>query len=406
MVSLNPHRSAHRYSPWYMISVMLILFLFGCSRNPCYVVNEPDAVSTAVPQTGQPLHQMLVPDNWNGNLVVYAHGFLPTIVPLQIPPESEWFSAMATSAGFAFATTSYPSNGMAVVEGLADLVDLVEEFKTAHSETRKVLLIAVSMGGLIAAQAAERYPETFDGVLAMCGIYGSFIAEVNHIGTFRVIFDYFFPDLLPGNAVTVPEEMMYEWETVYVPQVAAALMNPSNEDLVRQLLSVTRIPVEEGNSEAMIGTIISTLSMHTFTTEDVVNRIGGNPFGNRFMRYYGSDDDRALNAGVERFRADPSALWEVSRKFSTTGKILMPVITMHAHGDNIVPIRQQCLYRIKVMFARKTALYTGIPVQGYGHCTFSQQQMNDAFSRLVTTVIGVTPQLSMEGAAATCKFCR
>ncbi|KPC86395.1 membrane protein, partial [Streptomyces sp. NRRL WC-3753] len=60
------------------------------------------------------------------------------------------------------------------------------------------------------------------------------------------------------------------------------------------ILAVTRIP--ERSLEAH-------LRFATFTFRDLVtSRLDGrNPFGNQGVRYTGSHDDKALNAGVERF---------------------------------------------------------------------------------------------------------
>ena len=99
------------------------------------------------------------------------------------------------SQGYAFATTSYRKNGLAVKEGLADIVDLVEVFKTqlAKQSTGRVYVIGASEGGLIATLAAEKYSKTFCGGLALCGPIGDFRGQLNYWGDFRVLFDYFYP---------------------------------------------------------------------------------------------------------------------------------------------------------------------------------------------------------------------
>ena len=386
-----------RYLPTRIFwGVVVTLILFNCAQNPLSVA---DRQMEKTADAATPIHSMQVPaEGWNGNLVVYAHGFVPPVAPVALPSEAPRFAAMALSAGFAFATTSYPSNGMCVPEALADLVTLVAECKAAHPQTQKVFLIGASLGGLIAAQAAEKHPETFDGVLAMCGIYGSYVVETGHIENFRVVFDYFFPDLIPGDATSVAMETMLQWQCMYAPQVIAALSNPDNVNKVRQLLAVTKLPVNTADPTSVVEAIMKVLSMHIYATEDVKARLGGNPFGNRFFWYSGSDNDRALNAGVQRFHADPAAFMAANTLFGTTGILQMPLVSLHTTGDPLVTIVQQLLYRVKIMFARKTALYTGIPINGFGHCVFEEQQILNAFGLLVTKVTGVTPQLAASSA--------
>ena len=382
--------------------VAATVFLVGCSQNPVAVSDNRSEVSAEIP-TG-PIHFAQIPDVWNGDLVVYAHGFTPPGTPLALPDEVPQFCAMAMSAGYAFATTSYPSNGMAIVDGLADLVQLVGEFKNAHPQTGRVFLIGASMGGLIAAQAAERNPETFSGVLAMCGIYGSYLVETAHIGNTRAVFDYFFPGIIPGDAVNVPIDVMVKWESTYAPLVVATLSNPENSAKLRQFLSVTKIPVDMSDYQSVIAAVVEVLSMQVFAIEDVKVRLGGKPFDNRIFWYSGSDNDRALNAGVRRYRADKAAVTAATTLFGTTGNLQMPLVTLHNSGDNLVPIVQQLLYRVKILFARKSALYTGIPVTGFGHCGFTEQQILTAFGTLVFKVTGTMPQLTPSG-TGTAPFC-
>ena len=66
-----------------------------------------------------------------------------------------------TSQGYAFATTGYSSNGLAVIPAQADLVDLVSIFAARQGPADKVLLAGISEGGLIATLLAERAPERF-----------------------------------------------------------------------------------------------------------------------------------------------------------------------------------------------------------------------------------------------------
>jgi len=55
-------------------------------------------------------------------------------------------------------------------------------------------------------------------------------------------------------------------------------------------------------------TAVDLLWYSFFATNDANVKLGGNPFGNRFRFYRGSDNDFRLNWRVQRFRADPGAL--------------------------------------------------------------------------------------------------
>lgn len=73
----------------------------------------------------------------------------------------------------------------------------------------------------------------------------------------------------------------------------------------------------------------------TFHFRDVVqNRTGGtSPFGNIGAYYRGSADDVALNAAVQRYRADPAAVTQFGQDTDPTGNIPVPVLTVKAVND-------------------------------------------------------------------------
>ena len=165
------------------------------------------------------------PLRWNGDLVLYAHGYVPDLgQPLAIPEDQLHLSGvyipdLINSMGYAFATTSYSANGLAVTQGVADVRDLVRVFKktVGPEQVNHVYLVGVSEGGLITTLAVEKFPDVFSGGLATCGPVGDLGAQINYWGDFRVVFDHFFPGALPlwtSQNVMIPPEVMADWETV------------------------------------------------------------------------------------------------------------------------------------------------------------------------------------------------
>jgi hypothetical protein len=75
----------------------------------------------------------------------------------------------------------------------------------------------------------------------------------------------------------------------------------------------------------------------TFTFRDITTKNGGlSPFGNHGVRYAGSADDAALNAGVPRFRADPAAVARFAADTDHRGRFAVPVLTAHGTQDATV----------------------------------------------------------------------
>ena len=66
----------------------------------------------------------------NGKLVIWAHGFQDAGPGVEIPEDQLSFGGISIpeiimSLGYGFATNSYSKKGLAVVQGIADIVDLV-----------------------------------------------------------------------------------------------------------------------------------------------------------------------------------------------------------------------------------------------------------------------------------------
>jgi len=81
----------------------------------------------------------------------------------------------------------------------------------------------------------------------------------------------------------------------------------------------------------------------------VQKRLGGrNPFDNAKTVYRGSQDDTALNAGVERFSADPAAVAALAYDADLSGLIVLPTVTVHARHDPTVSYEAEATYKATV----------------------------------------------------------
>ena len=339
---------------------------------------------------------------YDADLVVFAHGYVAVNKPLEIPWDQMTFKNPAdpttflylpdivNGMGFAFATTSYRVNGLAVQEGVEDIINLVGMYGNIGAPSR-VYLVGASEGGLVTTLALERRPDVFSGGMAMCGPIGSFTKQVNYWGDFRVVFDYFMDtpdfDVLPGNASNIPASLMKKWDLVYFPRITGVLgANPLS---IPHLFVVTGAPIY--SEPATFGpTTLGILWYNVFATNDAIDKLGGRPFDN-FDRVY-SDPlnptlDALINAGVKRFKAQPAALEEIANKYETTGNLMRPMVTIHTTGDPIVPVWHQGLYTGKVPGVFPYFPYVPITVDRYGHCNFTLDEIQGAFGQLVGMVM-------------------
>lgn len=111
---------------------------------------------------------------------------------------------------------------------MQDLKQLVARFSRQYGQPKHTYIVGASEGGLITTLLVERSPQLFAGGVAACGPIGDFRAQTDYFGDFRVLFDYFFPGVIPGNAITVPQEVIDDWNSRYVPAVRQAMTaNPT-----------------------------------------------------------------------------------------------------------------------------------------------------------------------------------
>ena len=375
--------------------VFLAVLAIACTM-PITPVATAGATSTCEdgPQASGAVYRICMPEAeaWNGDLVIYAHGYVAFNEPVAIPenqlvlPDGTSIPEIMNGLGFAFATTSYSTNGLAIREGIEDVADLAEIFRIKHGAPRRVYLGGASEGGLVTALAVERFPDLFDGGLATCGPVGGLRQQVNYVGDFRVLFDYFFPGLIPGSIVDIPQDVIDNWDSVYEPAIAAALA--ADEHSFDQLLRVTRLPTDRRDPDSATDTALKVLWYNTFGATDAGSKLGGQPFDNKHRIYVGSARDVQLNRQVQRYEADPAALEEVNSHYQTSGRLASPLVTMHTTGDPVVPYWHEVLYRAWARAGGSARLHSNIPILRYGHCNFKISEVLAGFALLVLKVTG------------------
>ena len=372
-----------RYSVLLVTLLVSVVFL-----SPVTPVGAQDPCVRGMLPSGA-LTEVCVPPAWNGDLVLFAHGYVPPQLPLALPvlrlSDGTDLKDEVLSLGFALATTSYSKNGYAIQQGGDDvqaLRDLIAD--QFAGRLRHIYLVGVSEGTLITVMLLERHPESYDGALALCGPLDGGPSILKYLGDFRVVFDYFFPTVFPFGALDVPPDAYLDWLTVYMPAIAGAV--ESDPLATDQLLDVTGAAVDPQDPGTSVSTAVGMLVYSIFGSNDLLATASGNPYDNASTDYQGSLDDVALNAGVERVDADPAARAYVQQFYETTGDIGVPLVTLHTLFDPIVPYAQEVAYAEKVAGSGDEALLTVIPVERYGHCNFTEAEVLDAFAQLVQQV--------------------
>ncbi|PYR77264.1 MAG: hypothetical protein DMF87_16520 [Acidobacteria bacterium] len=259
---------------------------------------------------------MPAPAEYNGMLVVWAHGFQDAGSPVAIPEDQLCFTStfclpsVLNGLGFAFATNSYSKTGLAVLQGKDDVVDLVRIFAQTKGQPSKVYLVGASEGGIITTLAVEQRTDLFAAGLAACGPIGSFPLQINYFGDARATFEYFFPGLIPGDPFHPDLGLTAIWSDYYTNTVEPIVFQSSNRHLLDQWVRAAKLPFDADNYlDTVRVSARDVLRYSVVNVNDAAATLGGFPFDNRSRWYTGSDNDLLLNIFVQRVGAIASGAW-------------------------------------------------------------------------------------------------
>src|SRR5205807_6736193 len=116
----------------------------------------------------------------------------------------------------------------------------------------------------------------------------------------RILFDYFFPGVMPGDAFHSPTLDFSPGSTAFnsvLQAIEIGFFDPRQPTI--QLFLTARLPASNPNEIA--GSILQTVGFNTRFGNDLLAHTQSHiPYDNRAVVYSGSFNDAALNLGVER----------------------------------------------------------------------------------------------------------
>lgn len=390
------------------VRVLLILFLLAAwlpagrvsaADNPdpqCAEVARQLGASYKTGVIDGSIYCILYPPvrKWNRDVVIFAHGYVDARQPLgnawdQIIRGDVNLPQILLGLGYGFATTSYSKNGLAVRQGVNDVVALANFLRASNKKVRRIFLTGASEGGLVTALAAEQFPQSFSGAFSTCGPIGDFQGQIQYWGNFRVGYDTAFlsnPLLAPvgpygpSTPISIDPILVQNWEAVAAYIANDLATNPASGAAAVALLDYLSIPYDPANlttvGESLLGLLYynveatndgrMTLVPGT-TLEEIATSNKGNPY------YLPTLTSPVYPAG---FEPDPLALAEIADYYQTTAKLSIPMVIMHTSGDPIVPAWHATGYLQKAIAQRTLLRYVSyLPVERYGHCNFTPAEM-------------------------------
>jgi predicted alpha/beta hydrolase family esterase len=343
------------------------------------------------------LYAVYVPRDWNGDVVYYAHGFRDVSEELTLRDQDrfEAFRDALGADGYAVAYSSFAENGFAVKSGIlrthqlrgvvASIVDgpVDQSFLAGHS-----------LGGAVVVALAERFPQQYDGALAMCGMVGGSRLQTEYVGNVRALFDAFYPGVLDGSLLDVDGAAFGPAEQMEV--IAAVTANPAG---MIAIASTLQTPLPFTNVNQLVESLLRTVGFHIRGVDDIVDRTHGqSPFDNAGTIYTVNPAAPPLgltqqqlagllqlaNATVERTSITPAAANYLANYYQPTGDLRIPLVTLHNFWDPVVPFLHEPALATIVAAAGASGMLEQRTAFSYGHCNFTTAEAMGAFEAMVT----------------------
>lgn len=336
------------------------------------------------------VYRIEVPDDWNGELVMWAHGFRSPGEPIAAASPPAPLREAWIEGGYAWAASSYSQNGYVPGVGMDDTLSLKRFFAEEFGEPSRTYIAGESMGGGVTALSLEQHAPEYDAALTLCGAVGV-VEQIDFLMSWGLVAEH-----LSGADLPLGDEDASNLGSLLLYSVSPALGTPAQptpagaafanammhltggprpfyrEGLIAQYqLNMGLLLLDPGREDQMTRAATNENAVYTVDPGFTV----------------GAGD---LNAGVARLAADRNAR-DASRNpetSATTGAITVPVLSLHTTGDMFVPISQAAAYRTRVEAAGAGDLLVQRAIRAARHCDFSAAEVTTAWHDLVTWVEG------------------
>lgn len=369
-------------------------------------VVDVSATSRWVGVLGGAGYRVEVPANWNGKLVMYAHGYAGTGNVLSVNNPS--IRRYLIQNGYAWAASSYTKNYYDVRAGVEDTNALALEFgKIAAKNGRalaapsRIYITGVSMGGHITAAAIEdetaataKNKVRYNGAVPMCAVAGD-----------TELFDTFAAMQVAAQAVAgVPSYPTTKWSEIQglvtgalfatfpstatpTAQITTTTTGAKYASILQNLTGGPRPLFAQGlqfggsfpsayGTFGSDGTVTGILNKNILDTNRYTYTIDGDVAGSA-----------AINAVAQKLTAAPDAnrLRTDGLRWipKVNGEFKIPVVTIHTLGDLFVPFNMEQVYQKRVAAKGNSAWLVQRAIRGASHCDFTVAESETAFDDMI-----------------------
>ena len=358
------------------------------------------------------LYHVEVPVNWNGKLVMYAHGYAGTGNTLGVSNPS--IRRYLIQNGYAWAASSYSKNYYDVRVGVEDTNALALAFNDIATKNGRTLatpskyfITGHSMGGHITAAAIEDeatataiHKVKYNGAVPMCGVVGD-----------TDLFNEFAAMQVTAQALAgVPAYPTSKWvdiqalvtSTLFSSFAPAAFPTASivatpgaGAKYVSALQNITGGPrpmFAQGLAYGQAffsayGTFVADPTTPVGSVTGILNKNVLDTTGFTYVIDGDATASAALNASAQKITPDADAnrlrtdgLRWIPKAY---GEFKIPVVSIHTLGDLFVPFGMEQTYQKRVAAKGNSAWLVQRAIRGISHCDFTVAEQVTAFDDMV-----------------------
>lgn len=367
---------------------------------------EPTSCPEGIPATTQcslgrdsagAFYWIAMPAPWNKQLVVHAHGG-PDLGAPDAKGSADDLTRwnIWTRMGFAVVASTYHQGGVAVRSAAEDVERSRQLFIAQFGMPGRTILHGQSWGAGVAARTAELFGARdarghvpYDAVLLTSGVLGGASLSYDFRMDLRVVYQAVCGDHpradesqyplwqgLPVGAKLTRAQLADRVDACTGVRKPAAARSPEQAQRLSTILAAVKVPER---------TMIAHLNWGTWHFQDIVTKrtSGANPFSTMGVTYSGG---AALNEKIARYAADSVAVATLSADADPTGRIAVPVLTMHAIDDPTAFVELEHTFRRTMERAGRGKTLVQLFTQDSEHSYSSDAQYVSAMRALLAWV--------------------
>ena len=335
----------------YVILTLTILMLFSTTSM---ANSEPTFTMVDGITDGDAYYLIAVPPNWNGDLVIWNHGFtLDPPGPLTMEDLGP-LAPFQLVEGYAVAASSFRQSGWALFKTKNDLQNMVGEFKDHFGQPNQVIVTGGSLGGAVTAHAIEK--AHLGNVVGAYSLCGAVAGSRNWDGALdlRLIYDIVTANMpiaqIPGGANGLPEEStLTDAEIAFRVNLATGVLlppllrTPLQQENLDTILSVMKIP----ENFLITDMLYATQNISDLVHDKLNSKLGT---GNAYVDYTDTDDGDTnysdyINASIARVSPHQGAENRLERYFTPSGDVGdTKIISIHTDKDGLVLVENESEY--------------------------------------------------------------